>query len=100
MNGGGGGCLHVQKQEKYRGVAQSSGNYGVEGNTLRWYQHANVITWIMHNPPCPNIINWCAISVYARLPTRAQMVIYVAAELSRDNYSYSYAEINWERCGR
>lgn len=61
---------------------------------------ANVITWIMHNPPCPNIINGCAISVHTRRLTRAQMFTCVAAELSRDNCSYLYAEINWERCGR
>ncbi len=25
----------------------------------RWHRPANVITWIMHNALCSNIINWC-----------------------------------------
>lgn len=32
---------------------------GWRANALSWHRPANVITWIMHDPLCPNIINRC-----------------------------------------
>lgn len=69
-------------------------NCGVEANAWRWY-HLNYGQ--------PSVSKYHKLMCDQRVCSRwmqTQMVIYVAAELSRDNYSYSYAEINWERCGR